>query len=120
MLSRRVADNTLDYTRLNTRREERVETDELDFEPIARDKGRPINKTDHQEGSHPTSVYLTVRYSSRYRCQSRNDIRKFVTRVNDRDRWNPDNAYRSTVLKHGWQNDRWETGRSPPTLVMDS
>lgn len=50
MLSRRVADNTLDYTRLNTRREERVETDELDFEPMREIKGgrliRPITKKD--------------------------------------------------------------------------
>lgn len=34
------------------------------------------------------------------------------------DGWNPDNAYRLTVLKHGWQND--DGGKRPPTLIMDS
>lgn len=46
---RRVADNTLDYARSNTRRDGLKRTSSR-FR--ARDKGGPINKTDHQEGSH--------------------------------------------------------------------
>lgn len=48
---RRVGDNT----RLNTRREGMKRTS-VGSRFRARDKGRPINKTDHQEGSQPRFI----------------------------------------------------------------